>query len=151
MKLLPIFYGTWSDSQKTLILNFLAGLGGSRWMDVHALYWDSTNCVANNQDMLGASFTYPTNTLGASLTFTQVASLVTGAANTLGRDPSAIYLVLTGPEIDQRDGTTGFCTHYCGWHSHVRDAGFDLKYIWVGKFWGSTSSDEASPDVQCFI
>jgi hypothetical protein len=37
--------------------------------------------------------------------------------------------VLTSADVNE---TSGFCTQYCGWHSHGSIAGLDVKYAFVG-------------------
>lgn len=73
VKLVPMFYGTWTANQKALITAFLSGLGGSRWMGINALYSDTTGFSSNAPGMYsGQSVTFSTTTMGASLNESQV-------------------------------------------------------------------------------
>jgi len=40
-----------------------------------------------------------------------------------------VYFVLTSSDVNE---TSGFCTQYCGWHTHATIAGSDIKYAFVG-------------------
>lgn len=43
-------------------------------------------------------------------------------------DPDGVYFVLTSPDITQ----SGFCTSFCGWHTHASISGVNTKYAFVG-------------------
>jgi hypothetical protein len=55
-----------------------------------------------------------------------VANAITGG---LPKDPNAVYFVLTSSDVT---ATSGFCTQYCGWHTHATIGGTDIKYSFVG-------------------
>ena len=44
-------------------------------------------------------------------------------------DKKGVYFVLTSADVNE---TSGFCTQYCGWHTHGAIAGLDVKYSFVG-------------------
>jgi hypothetical protein len=44
-------------------------------------------------------------------------------------DTSGVYFVLTSSDVNE---TSGFCTRYCGWHTHSTIGGRDIKYAFVG-------------------
>jgi len=60
-----------------------------------------------------------------------VQSVVATALNNgqLPRDSNGVYFVLTSSGISE---TSGFCTSYCGWHTHATLGGVDIKYSFVG-------------------
>src|SRR4029453_5120921 len=43
-------------------------------------------------------------------------------------DVDGVYFVLTGSNVKK----SGFCTSYCGWHTHGTLRGVDVKYSFVG-------------------
>ena len=70
------------------------------------------------------------------LTETDVFSIAqAGAAKAAwALDPTAVYVVVTGPTIRQTlGGSSLFCTAYCGWHaSATAPAGGEIKFAFVG-------------------
>jgi hypothetical protein len=71
VKLFPIYYGTWTAAQINITNNFLAGLGGSGWWGINALYTDT---VGSNSNTAGSMFNtgstyykYSSTTLGTAL------------------------------------------------------------------------------------
>jgi hypothetical protein len=60
-----------------------------------------------------------------------VEAVVTDAisSNRLPSDAHGVYLVLTSADVSE---SSGFCTQYCGWHTHVTSTGSDIKYAFVG-------------------
>ncbi len=47
----------------------------------------------------------------------------------LPKDTSAVYFVLTSADVT---ASSGFCTQYCGWHTHGTISGSDIKYAFIG-------------------
>ncbi len=47
----------------------------------------------------------------------------------LAKDPNSVYFVLTSSDVT---ASSGFCTQYCGWHTHGTISGIDIKYAFVG-------------------
>src|SRR5207247_10242731 len=68
---------------------------------------------------------------GTALTDAKVQAVVSGAiaSHKLASDTNAVYFVLTSADVNE---TSGFCTQYCGWHTHGTIAGADIKYSFVG-------------------
>src|SRR5262249_26165402 len=57
---------------------------------------------------------------------------VVSAAITSGglpKDTKGVYFVLTSADVN---ATSGFCTQYCGWHTHGTIGGVDIKYAFIG-------------------
>ena len=54
-------------------------------------------------------------------------SAITGGR--LPKDTNGVYFVLTSADVT---AISGFCTQYCGWHTHGTIAGTDIKYSFVG-------------------
>ena len=72
--------------------------------------------------------TYPAGaaTYATSLGDSDITAIVASVNPT---DPNGVYFVLTTPDVNE---TSGFCTLYCGWHTHASINGFDIKYAFVG-------------------
>jgi hypothetical protein len=53
----------------------------------------------------------------------------THVGHDLPADANAVYFVLTSSDVNE---TSGFCTRYCGFHTHATIGGRDIKYAFVG-------------------
>ena len=128
-----IWYGNWNSTgsntaaTKSLIEHFLSTIGGSALELVNSTYGDNSANVTGNVRFGGST----TNTSTANLSDAGVQSVVAGAINSgaLPRDSNGVYFVLTSSGISE---TSGFCTQYCGWHTHANLGGTDIKYAFVG-------------------
>jgi hypothetical protein len=126
-----IWYGNWAGNSATTILTDLASnLGGSPYWNINTTYKNGANQFISN------SFTYAGSTtdaysLGTALTDANIQTIVSSAisANKLPKDTNGLYFVLTSADVN---ATSGFCTQYCGWHTHGTIAGSDIKYSFVG-------------------
>src|SRR5438105_1708254 len=63
---------------------------------------------------------------GTSLSDAQIQSIVAAGNPT---DTNGVYFVLTSADVT---ASSGFCTQYCGWHTHGTINGRDIKYSFVG-------------------
>lgn len=126
-----IWYGNWPDASASNVLDNLAiNIGGTPYFNINTTYFDANNNhIANSVAFKGA--TTDNYSHGQSLTDANIASIVASAttAGKLPVDTNGVYFVLTSPDVDE---TSGFCTHYCGWHTHATINGQDLKYAFVG-------------------
>src|SRR6478672_2115166 len=110
-----IWYGNWSSTgsntaaTRSLIEHFLGTIGGSNIERVNTTYGDTTGNLSDT-----------------SLRTTVSNALNSGA---LPRDANGVYFVLTSSNINE---TSGFCTQYCGFHTHASLGGTDIKYSFVG-------------------
>ena len=68
---------------------------------------------------------------GTRLRDSGILAIVNNAINNLGLpfNSNSIYFVLTSSDVNE---TSGFCTKYCGWHTHGTIGGADIKYSFVG-------------------
>jgi hypothetical protein len=82
-----------------------------------------------NAVTFAGSYTYPTSSTSRS--DSGAGSVVSSSilSGHLPSDPNGVYFVLTSPEVNE---TSGFCTQYCGWHTHGTLNGVDIKYAFVG-------------------
>lgn len=126
-----IWYGNWSgNSAITILDNFARGLGGSSYYNINTTYYDGKAERVSNAVVLKGEM-YNNYSLGKSLGDAAVASVVSSAitGGTLPLDPNGVYFVLTSSDVNE---TSGFCTQYCGWHTHGTISGVDIKYSFVG-------------------
>ena len=128
-----IWYGNWSSTGSntgatvSLVEHFLGTIGGSALEKVNTTYGDNSGSVTGNVHFAGHAF----NTSTANLSDSGVQSVVSNAISSgaLPRDSNGVYFVLTSSGISE---TSGFCTQYCGWHTHATLGGVDIKYAFVG-------------------
>ncbi|MFT3776150.1 MAG: hypothetical protein QM820_63210 [Minicystis sp.] len=126
-----IWYGNWSGNSATTILpDFAQHLGGSPYWNINTTYTDGNgNHVANALAYGGATtVAYP---YGTALSDAQIQQVVADAinGNKLPKDANGIYFVLTSADVT---ASSGFCSSYCGWHTHAAIGGSDIKYAFIG-------------------
>lgn len=121
-----IWYGNWSGNSATTILTDLAnGMGGSPYWGINQTYYNGSNVhVSSAVTFAGSS--NDNYSQGTALSDTAIKNIV---AATNPTDTNAIYFVLTSADVN---ATSGFCTQYCGWHTHASIGGKDIKYAFVG-------------------
>jgi hypothetical protein len=124
-----IWYGNWSGNNATTILTDLAGsIGGSGYYNINTTYTDGSGQAVSNAVAFAGSTT-DNYSQGTSLTDAQIRNVV---SNTIGAgvpDTNGVYFVLTSADVT---ASSGFCTQYCGWHTHATINGKDVKYAFVG-------------------
>jgi hypothetical protein len=112
-----IWYGNWSGSTATAILNnFASNIGWSPYFNINTTYYDGASNHASNSVYLGGS-TGDNYSQGTALSDAAVQTIVSDAIQygRLPKDTNAVYFVLTSADVNE---TSGFCTQYCGWHTH---------------------------------
>lgn len=132
-----IWYGNWtngpnaSDSGTTvsLITAFVQGLGNSGYEKINSTYGDNSTNVTGN--IVYAGSTIDNYSQGTRLSDKKVAAVVSNAISigALPKDTNGLFFVLTSSDVSE---TSGFCTRYCGWHTHTTIVGADIKYAFVG-------------------
>jgi hypothetical protein len=126
-----IWYGNWSGNSAVTILTDLAqNIGGSPYYNINTTYYDgNNNHVANSIHYAGS--TTDSYSHGTSLSDSAIQAVVADAINQgrLPKDTNAVYFVLTSADVT---ASSGFCTQYCGWHTHGTIAGSDIKYSFIG-------------------
>jgi len=123
-----IWYGNsgWpTNSANSILTNLAQNIGGSPYFNINTTYYDSTNTHVTNAVSYNGSTTHA-ETYGTALSDNQIEQIV---SDTNPTDSNAVYFVLTGPDVT---ASSGFCTRYCGWHTHATIGGRDIKYAFVG-------------------
>src|SRR6185437_10466307 len=128
-----IFYGNWNGTGSntaasvSLIEHFVSTLGNSAIEHVATTYGDTTGNVSGNVSLGGVA----TVSSSTNLNDTSLRTTVSNVLNSgdLPRNANGIYMVLTSSNINE---TSGFCTQYCGFHTHASLGGVDIKYAFVG-------------------
>lgn len=126
-----IWYGNWSGNSANTILPALASsIGGSPYFNINTTYYNGAGTHVTN------SVAYKTSTTdnysqGNVLSDAGVEAVVSSAITSgrLPKDTNAVYFVLTSADVGE---SSGFCTQYCGWHTHGTISGSDIKYSFVG-------------------
>jgi hypothetical protein len=126
-----IWYGNWSGNSAMTILTDLAqNIGGSPYFNINTTYYDGSNQHVSNSVHYAGSTT-DSYSQGTSLSDAQIQAVVSSAISQgrLPKDTSAVYFVLTSSDVT---ASSGFCTQYCGWHTHGTISGSDIKYSFIG-------------------
>jgi len=135
-----IWYGNWnggarpSDSQTTVnlidaLLGATGGIGGSTYELINSTYTDGSGAVTGGLALNTQIFdSYSQGaTLSDATLQTVVGSHLTNGS--LPTDANGVYLVLTSSDVNE---SSGFCTQYCGFHTHATLNGADIKYAFIG-------------------
>src|SRR5438477_4919505 len=126
-----IWYGTWSGNTATTILTDLAmNMGGSPYFNINTTYFNSSNTRVSNL-VHYANSTTDNYSQGTSLSDSAIQTVVSSAITSgrLPKDTNGVYFVLTSADVT---ASSGFCTQYCGWHTHGTISGSDIKYAFIG-------------------
>lgn len=138
-----IWYGNWSGNSAAAILTDLANnMGGSPYFNINTTYYDGTGLhVPNSSSSLtlyspqaATATTAPYSTTLSDSDIQNIVNTAITAPTSTGTpalpvDPNGVYFVLTSADVNE---SSGFCTKYCGWHTHATIAGTDIKYAFVG-------------------
>lgn len=134
-----IWYGNWNQTNgsdtpagQAIVRDFMFGAGGSNYMAINKGYTGSggTQVTGNLGTTQETNFGYISGQRAKRLRDSDIQSIVTTYINSHGGPQSnAVYFVLTSSDVNE---TSGFCTQYCGWHTHATIGGTDVKYSFVG-------------------
>lgn len=155
----PIWYGTWSPSQKHVIRAFIRSISPphpssvprpsvSAWWRTVRLYTDQTGSNITDIVRLGAEKSDRRYSHGKQLTRLAVQSIIRTAVAARSRplpvNPrGGFYLLLTSPDVGMDD----FCGNVCGFHYFTFPSvvGYTLPYAWVGNSGGRCADVCAYP------
>ena len=128
-----IWYGNWNSTgsntaaTRSAIEHFLGTIGGSALELVNSTYGDTTGNVTGQVRFGGSTIVSSSTNLSDTSLRTTVSNAISSGA--LPRDSNGVYFVLSSSNINE---TSGFCTQYCGFHTHASLGGTDIKYSFVG-------------------
>jgi hypothetical protein len=125
-----IWYGNWSGNTATGILTGLAmSIGGSPYFNINTTYSYGSSKISNSVNYIAS--TTDNYSQGKSLSDAQIQTVVSSAITSgrLPKDTNGVYFVLTSADVT---ANSGFCTQYCGWHTHGTISGSDIKYAFIG-------------------
>ncbi|MGZ4787814.1 MAG: hypothetical protein ACXVZX_04790 [Terriglobales bacterium] len=125
-----IWYGTWSSTAKSILTNMLQYEGGSPYFNINTTYYNGGGTHVSNSISYQGSTTN-NYAQGKSLSDSAIKTIVSNAitSGVFPKDTTGVYFVLTASDVNE---TSGFCTQYCGWHTHGSISGSDIKYSFVG-------------------
>ena len=134
-----IWYGNWSGNTARSFSNgspgilpvLASGIGGSPYFNINTTYYNGSGVHVLNLVTLDGQ-TNDNYSHGTALSDAGVQAVVSAAigSGALGpADPKGVYFVLTSADVNE---TSGFCTQYCGWHTHLTISGRDIKYAFIG-------------------
>ena len=126
-----IWYGNWNGNSAITVLPDLAShIGGSPYFNINTTYSDGSNRNVSGLVNFNGS-TADNYSRGTALSDSNIQGVVSDAITSghLPKDTNAVYFVLTSADVT---ATSGFCTQYCGWHTHGTIAGSDIKYAFIG-------------------
>ncbi|HET9209507.1 MAG TPA: hypothetical protein VFR03_03880 [Thermoanaerobaculia bacterium] len=129
-----IWYGDWSGNSAVDILSDLAeSIGGTPWYNINTTYYSGAGRklkhVSNSVAFKGS--TTDDYSRGKALGDDDVRDIVADAITSgrLPKDANGVYFVLTSKDVNE---TSGFCTHYCGWHTYDKINGANIKFAFIG-------------------
>jgi hypothetical protein len=126
-----IWYGNWSGNTATAILtDFASNIGGSPYFNINTTYYNGSKTPVSGF-VHHAGSTMDSYSQGTALSDAAIQAVVSSAITSghLTKDTNGVYFVLTSADVN---ATSGFCTQYCGWHTHATIGGTDIKYSFVG-------------------
>jgi uncharacterized protein (DUF39 family) len=131
MNVYIIWYGTHSAATKANLTTLVSSIGNTPYWNINKTYTNAAG-VALSGAVTFKKAVVDTGT-ATSLSDAAIRTIVSNhlANGDFTRDPNGIYLVLTGTNVT---ASSGFCTQYCGWHTHFTSSGVDIKYSFVGSF-----------------
>jgi hypothetical protein len=129
-----IWYGDWSaDDTIDILTDEAESIGGTPWFNINTSYYSGAGRklkhVSNSVAFKGS--TTDDYSRGKSLSDDDIRDIVADAITSgrLPKDPNGVYFVLTAQDVDE---TSGFCTHFCGWHTYDKINGADIKFAFIG-------------------
>jgi hypothetical protein len=126
-----IWYGNWAgDSAQSILLDLASNLNGSPYHRINTTYYNGAGLHVSKWVTYKGS-TSDHYSKGVNIGDASVQAVVSSAITSgrLPKDPAGVYFVLTSKDVKE---TSGFCTAYCGWHTHATIAGTDIKFAFIG-------------------
>jgi Phosphate-induced protein 1 conserved region len=129
-----IWYGNWngtgSNTQTTvnLIDTLIGGLSNSGYEKINSTYGDATGNVSGAMTLIKQVF--DTGSQGTRLRNSRISAAISAQLTSGGlpTDPNGVYLFLSSSDVSE----SGFCTQFCGFHTHQTLNGADIKWGFIG-------------------
>ena len=116
-----IWYGNWSGNTGDHDPDRLwrSNIGGSPYYNINTTYYNGANVAREQRGRTTRARTTDNYSQGTSLARPRRSrpscpTRITGGR--LPKDTNGVYFVLTSADVN---ATRGFCTQYCGWHTHA--------------------------------
>ena len=135
-----IWYGNWNRNNgsvgdtpagQALIRQWAADIGGSPYYQLNTSLSAARQAISGNVNFTANS--NETSDSGKTSLSDGDIQAVVGNAITSGRLPynsNGVYFVITSSDVT---ASSGFCTQYCGWHTHGSISGVgNVRYSFVG-------------------
>jgi hypothetical protein len=124
-------WGANSSAEVPILENLAQNIGGSPYFNINTTYTNGSGGKVDNSITFGGSVADNSSYLGTSLSDAQIQQIVADkiTSGALPKSTNAVYFVLTSSNVN---ATSGFCTQYCGWHTHGTIGGSDIKYAFIG-------------------
>lgn len=101
---------------------------GTPYYNINTTYYqdnDTTKFVRNKVTLKGEADDVA-KSAGSALSDARIRTLIADAitAGKFPADKNGVYFLLTTMDVN---ATSGFCTSYCGWHTHTSVLSTDIK------------------------
>jgi len=120
-----IYYGSWSSGSRSILDNLASSIGGSPYFNINTTYYNGSGTHVSNSVHYSGSVN-DNYSHGNTLSDSSISAIVAAQNPT---DTNGVYFVLTASDVNE---SSGFCTQYCGWHTHGTINGRDIKYAFIG-------------------
>ena len=134
-----VWYGDWNQNNgskgdtpdgQALIRQWAHDIGGSAYYQLNSSLSAARTTITGN-----AYYVNETTETGTSksLSDANIQSIIGNAitkSGGLGYDPNGVYFLITSSDVT---ASSGFCTQYCGWHTHGNISGAgNVRYSFIG-------------------
>eukprot|EP00842_Homolaphlyctis_polyrhiza_P001074 jgi/Hompol1/1968/HPOL_005801-RA len=129
----PIFYGAWSDAQRSIVTDFFSGISSTAWMNVTRKYYsqadaNSAKIYCSGAVQVATILLDSEYTIGKNITGTGIPDYIQAQieAGKLPEDPNGLYYFMNSADVQEAapsapDDGGVFCgsgsgANYCGYH-----------------------------------
>ncbi len=129
-------------SDGSLVGFFLRNLGGSPYFNINTTYYDGSGAYVQNSVDYTQFWADASGPASGTVSDGQVQQEVLAGFSTgaLSYDPSTLYVVFSGPNVNLGGG---FGTQYCAYHGHFSSSYGDVKYAVMPYDWSDPSGCSA--------
>jgi hypothetical protein len=149
-----IWYGNWNQNNgskgdtpagQQLVRDWAGGIGNTPYFQLNKSLSVSGYSITGAVNFGGEATDTGTST---SLSDANIQTIVGNhVGKDLANDPSGVYFVITSSNVN---ASSGFCTNYCGWHTHASISTLgNIRYSFVGnaqRCLGSCAAQSTSPN-----